>query len=250
MTNITLLLGPIAFTDFERPAVVRFGGSQRVAIHRLPGGGRVVDTMGPDDADIIFAGIISGSDAAARALEIDALRVAGLPLPLTWDSFFYLVVLREFQADYTNPGWIPYRITCAVVQSAVDLVVGAATTLLSAAASDLGAAAGFAAPENVDLAGAQAAIAAPGATTLGTASYAGAQSSLASAQTGIGSGIASASTVIDGLAGGTTLLGTTSPVTAVGNLNAATAAAGTLGQLSAAQAYAGRAAVNLTNAST
>ena len=63
MADVTLLLGPVAFQDFEVPCGVNFGGRQRLALHRLPGGSRVIDALGRDDAQISFSGIFSGSDA-------------------------------------------------------------------------------------------------------------------------------------------------------------------------------------------
>lgn len=81
MSDIALLLGPIAFQEFEVPSGVNFGGRQRLAVHRLPTGLRIVDTLGRDDADICFAGIFTGSDATLRARSIDEMRVAGMIVP-------------------------------------------------------------------------------------------------------------------------------------------------------------------------
>ena len=67
MSDIALLLGPVAFQDFELPANIGFGGEQRLAVHCLPGGARVIDVLGRDDAEITFSGIFSGSDATLRA---------------------------------------------------------------------------------------------------------------------------------------------------------------------------------------
>jgi hypothetical protein len=104
MSNVALLLGPIAFRNFEVPAAINIGGAQRLAIHRLLGGTRVIDTLGRDDTDISFSGTFSGPDATLRARLIDEMRVSGLSLPLTWDVFFYSVIIRKFEADYRS-GW-------------------------------------------------------------------------------------------------------------------------------------------------
>ena len=42
-----LLLGPIAFADFATPDCAPFGGRQQMAVHKLIGGQRVIDTLGP-----------------------------------------------------------------------------------------------------------------------------------------------------------------------------------------------------------
>src|SRR5277367_6265103 len=121
-----LQLGPVSFQDFELPGRIRFGGAQRLAVHVLPGGARVIDAMGPDDADIAWGGAFSGVDAADNARALDLMRVQGGVWTLAWDAFCYLVVIREFAAAYEHSNWVPYRISCTVVQdlaqSAVELV--------------------------------------------------------------------------------------------------------------------------------
>jgi hypothetical protein len=72
MSNIILTLGGVPFQDFEVPEQIRFGGSQRLAVHELIGGGRVVDALGDDAGEISFSGIFSSSDAAAGAYRGDA----------------------------------------------------------------------------------------------------------------------------------------------------------------------------------
>src|ERR1700759_4325505 len=95
-----LLLGSVTFQDFELPPRIVFGGAQRLAIHRLPGGARVIDAMGRDDGEISWSGAFSGADAADRARQLDLVRAQGAVLPLAWDAFAYLVVIARFAADY------------------------------------------------------------------------------------------------------------------------------------------------------
>jgi hypothetical protein len=116
MRDVALLLGPVAFQDFEIPSGVNFGGRQRLALYRLPGGSRVIDALGRDDAQISFAGIFAGPNATQRARSLDQLRVAGTALPLTWDVLFYTVLISNFYADYRNGWWIPYQIVCTVLR--------------------------------------------------------------------------------------------------------------------------------------
>jgi hypothetical protein len=233
MFGISLLLGPIAFQDFEIPASISFGGAQRLTVHRLPGGGRVIDALGRDDADITWSGTLSGAAAAARAHELDELRVAGLPLPLTWDDFFYTAIIARFDAEYRSPYWIPYRITCTVLRDEASALLGAATSLLVAGTQDLAAAAGF----GTDMGAAQTALAAPGATTLGTASYGAAVGAVGGAGSQIAASISTAQA------------GLTVPATAA-DFPATVAAAGQVAQLTVAQGYVARAATNLANADT
>ena len=247
MSDVTLTLGPVLFSGFEIPPYLSFGGAQRMAVHRLPGGARVIDAMGRDDAAISWSGIFTGGDANARALLLDSLRGAGLTLPLSWDIFFYSVVISEFSAEYQAGWWIPYRISCTVVQDEVQLAEGLIATLTGQATNDLASAASLAAGSGIDFAGAQTALAAPSATTLGTSSYLNAQNSVAALQASIAGGMGQAAS---GLASSAAPLAGTNPLAAVSALGGATSAAGTLAGLTAAQGYVGRTMTNLANASS
>lgn len=141
-----LILGPMAFEAFELPARLAFGGKQRIATHKLSDGTRVLDALGRDDAPLKWSGVFSGPDAAARARVLDLLRAEGSVWPLSWDAFCYLVVIEDFEASYERPNWVPYKISCAVLedQSASLLQVLADPALAAAlVASDLAAAGGF-----------------------------------------------------------------------------------------------------------
>ena len=159
MSDIVLLLGPIGFKDFEIPANIGFGGEQRLAVHKLLGGARVIDALGRDDTEITFNGIFSGSDATLRARGLDVLRAQGLPLPLTWDVFFYMVVIRSFEADYRSGWWIPYRIACTVVRDEAGALIDAGISLATSAVSDVASAVGQALTGGLDLSSTQALVA-------------------------------------------------------------------------------------------
>jgi hypothetical protein len=227
MTGTPLLLGPIAFGDFEVPERIGFGGAQRLVVHTLPGGARVIDAMGRDDADLVWSGVFSGPDAAERGRLLDVLRVVGAPLPLSWDAFLYTVVIARFDAIYSSPWWVPYRITCKVIQDEAQTPVVAAVDLLSSVLGDIASAAsgGF------DLTAAQTALAVPGATTAGTAANAAAQATIVSAQGTLDANLASAGGNLQGM-----------------GISGTVAATGQLASLSAARGYLARAQTNLANA--
>jgi hypothetical protein len=247
MDDITLILGPVAFQDFEATAGIRFGGEQHLAVHKLPGGGRVIDVLGRDDAEIVLSGTFSGEDATLRARSLDELRVLGGVLPLTWDVYFYSVVIRDFAVDYRNPYWVPYRLCCTVLRDEAGAVIDTALSLGSSLLADVGAAIGQGLA-GLDLSSTQASIAVPGVTTLGTPAYNGAVTALGSAQTQIGTGLSAAGSDLNGASA---LIGSTSdPVVGAGALQSATMAAGRLGNLASARGYIGRAAVNIAGAST
>jgi hypothetical protein len=233
MSGIALLLGPVAFQGFEVPERLAFGGGQRLAVHRLPGGDRVIDTLGRDDADLTWSGSFMGSDAADRARLLDALRVAGLPLELTWDSFFYVVIIAKFEAEYRSPWWIPYRLTCTVLSDPVASLTAAATSIGVAAAADLDAASTF----GLDVSAPQAALAAPDATTPGGSGYTAAVGAIGSALSTLDQTI-------------TTTQAQLTTAGSAGDFAGTVAAAGQLAQSTAARGYLARASANLSNASS
>lgn len=110
-----LSLGPVVFNGFEVPESITIGGRQRLAVHELPGGGRVVDAIGPEEAPICWSGVCSGQDAAARVRSMERLRRNGDVLALAWEGWRYSVVIQEFSAEVSSPFWIPYRIQLCVV---------------------------------------------------------------------------------------------------------------------------------------
>lgn len=246
MAGIALLLGPILFQGFEVPASVSLGGAQRVAIHRLIGGARVIDTLGRDDADIRFSGVLSGENATLRARTLDELRAAGVPLPITWDVFYYTVILTKFEADYRSGWWIPFRIECTVVRDEAAGVIDSVASLAQSAIGDVLGAATWSSGAVPGLGSLQNALAAPDASTLGSADYVATQASLLSAQNALKQAIGVAEATVTS----STLSSATSAPAGVAALGTVTGAAQQLGGLAIAQGYLGRAATNLANAST
>ena len=226
MSNFSLTLGPVAFVGFELPSSITLGGAQRLAIHRLPGGVRIIDALGPDPADISFSGIFSGPDAADRARQLDTIRMAGAALPLAWDAFLYTVILERFEADYRSPWWIPYRISCAVIRDEGAPIITTALDLVSTVSGDLVLAGPFGSS-------AATAISVPSATVVGTPAYAVAQTSLSSTLTSITNQIAAVE-----------------PSLQTGGISDALTSTGLLARLANARGYVERAARNLADATT
>jgi hypothetical protein len=246
MGGTTLLLGPVLFQDFEAPGGINFGGAQRLVVHKLPDGTRVVDALGRDDADICFSGIFTGSNATLRARLLDELRAQGLPLPLTWDAFFYTVVVSQFQADYTTSSWIPYTITCTVLRDEASALIETAVSLGASLLSDLAMASTQASGAGVDLSSVQSLLSDPSATTRDTAAYGTALSGIAGAQSQLSGAIGAAQSELPM----TELSSSGSASDGIAALNSGVVASQQLSQLVVGQAYLGRAAINLANAST
>ena len=176
----SLLLGPVSFRAFEIPERISWGGTQRLTIHELPGGRRVIDAMGRADAPITWEGVFSGEDAAMRARLLDLMRAEGGVWPLTWGRFFYSVVLQAFTAEYERASWIPYRIVCTVLRDEVEGLADDALTVVEAVGVDLSMADQIG--SGVDFAPARRALAATDAGRLGTSTYRVTRSLLGTAQ--------------------------------------------------------------------
>jgi hypothetical protein len=134
MSGVAISLGGVVLQDFEVPERVIISGGQRLAIHQLIGGGRIIDALGDDPGDIEFAGAFSGEDAAIRAQLLDAATTLGAEIPLYWDSFFYTVVIRNYQVNFEKPWWMPFRLRCAILinpEAAIAGLVNAATNLIA-----------------------------------------------------------------------------------------------------------------------
>lgn len=132
-----LILGPVVFQGFEVPERIAFGGRHRLAIHRLPGGARIVDATGADDDDIAWSGTLSGPEAAPRLRVLDGMRRGGLPWPLAWEGWRFQVVVSRLRIEGEGPFWTPYRIRCTVLPDAdpVDPLLPAGLLDLAVAAA-------------------------------------------------------------------------------------------------------------------
>lgn len=141
---VSLTLGGIAFNDFEIPESINFGGQQRLAVHKLPGGARQIDAMGPDDADIRWSGRFRGSSAEQRGFTLDYMRRQGQQVLLAWGLHRYQVVISHFEADFQYGGLeIPYSIACTVVLDETQTLASAAIGLVESLVSDLVSATGL-----------------------------------------------------------------------------------------------------------
>lgn len=141
---VTLTLGGVVFTGFEIPESINFGGEQKLTVHKLPGGGRVIDAMGPDDADIRWSGRLRGAGCEQRGMMLDFMRRQGRKVLLAWSLHRYQVVIRSFEADYQNPFEVPYSVTCTVVRDETQALASVAFGFVASIASDLAAATGLA----------------------------------------------------------------------------------------------------------
>jgi hypothetical protein len=128
MPDFPVTLGSFSFQKFEVPSAMPFGGDQALTTHKLIGGGRVVDAMGRDDIRLSWSGTFLSPDADRRARALDALRVAGAPLMLVWNTHRYQVVIQNFSPIYRRASEVPYKLTCEVIQDLTQPVAAGASS--------------------------------------------------------------------------------------------------------------------------
>lgn len=95
-----------------------------------------MERLGPDDGEVAFQGTFSGPNAEARVREFDNLRLSGGIVWLTWQTFRRRVIVKNFVAEYHNPWWISYKISCVVAHQA-GTAFAVATTAFAYLSADL-----------------------------------------------------------------------------------------------------------------
>ena len=219
-----LTLGGLELDGFEIPASVRFGGAQRAAVHKLLGGGRVIDAMGRDDAALCWSGILSGGDAGDRARTLDAMRAAGGVLALAWDAFCYDVVITQLDLEYCSPWWITYRIACTVLSDLAQTGAAYSPDVVGSILADIGSASGV-----LGLSGLLAQASLAGALLPGGGGVGATALGLSQAQAAIAPAVALAEQSLS-----------------ASDIPTLVTACGAMAQLSTAQGFVGRALGNLS----
>ena len=140
-----LILGGFVFDSFSTPPDMPFGGNQAMVVHKLPGGSRAIDTLGPDEADISWTGFFFGDNAYDNAKTLDAMRAAGQVVPLIFAGQFRSVIINHFLPKIRRvPVWVDYSISCTVTQNPqLGVLGGFATSIDSLVLSDLAQAIGL-----------------------------------------------------------------------------------------------------------
>lgn len=239
-----LVLGEVTFTGFEVPSRISIGGAHAVTIHKLPGGRRVVDAMGVDDAAISWSGYFTGPEAAMRARLVDAMRQNGDQVSLSFGDYVFSVIVVHFEYDLQDRGAvISYRIRTERVSEQIiagdSSLAGIFSSLLSDIATAAAYASGGASAASVNtLATLQASAAlvtepssSSGLTSISTV--------LQEAVSTIGASVSSNGSIMTA-ASGSGALG----INSAGMLNSLTTASGSLAASVQSAAYLNRAAVS------
>lgn len=114
-----LTLGGITFDHFSTPTEMMGGGRQAMVVHKLPGGARVIDTLGPDEANITWKGFFFSNDAYEKILTLDGMRASGAVYSLTWGGQFRSVIIEQFiyKSIFPFPLRFNYDISLIVYQN-------------------------------------------------------------------------------------------------------------------------------------
>lgn len=111
-----LILDGVIFNGWELPEKMPSpGGKHAHNVHKYPGGRRVFDLLGPDDADISWEGRFRSSDALIRIRALDEMRVTGRTVTLISEAYAGPVKVFDFAPEMERVNEVPYRITCTVV---------------------------------------------------------------------------------------------------------------------------------------
>jgi hypothetical protein len=268
--STTLTLGGITFESFEVPASIKFGNTQAIVLHKIPGGTRVIDLMGPDPDPISWSGIMLGANANSRAQALQAACDAGKVVTLSWATFSFDVVIGRFEGAV---GWsrCDYTISCTIkpkslaatapglqtgvladiggalsgAASAVSAITSAATATVGVATQALGTVSSFAGAFGVTI---------PGLSNIASdlssvQSVAASASGLADGASTVGSLLSSATNI--GGQVGTALASVGNALDFTGDASSIVTAAGQSGvmaSLSQVQGLVSRAAINLGQA--
>lgn len=118
MATDQMILGGVVFDDWMTPSDMAFGGKHALKVHKLPGGSRVIDTLGPDEMDLKIKGTIWAPNANEIAESLNGMRLAGVPVALTFGGNFYSVIVEECVPHIRRfPQWYEFDITCVVASN-------------------------------------------------------------------------------------------------------------------------------------
>ncbi|WP_438384086.1 hypothetical protein ABHV46_07170 [Asaia sp. BMEF1] len=131
-------LGSLVLSGPEVPDELIIGGRQILIIHRLLGGGRVIDSVGNDPARLILTGRFIGPMATSRARRLEAMREAAQVLAFSVADLSARVWIAEFSWSYRARGTIcPYRLVLEREVSPPVMVLGSSETVSLDMASGL-----------------------------------------------------------------------------------------------------------------
>ena len=127
-----VILGSMTLEGHEAPSEIGIGGRQAHTLHRLPGGGRIIDAMGPDENTVAWKGLFIGPSAASRVRDLDSMRVQGIPVGLSFGDYQFTVLIVGFDYSYRDRGAIiSYKVRTEIVPNQPFALTSPSDTLSS-----------------------------------------------------------------------------------------------------------------------
>lgn len=137
-----VVIGGMVLTGLEVPDALVVGGRQNLVVHRLLGGGRVIDALGNDPDRLTLHGRFVGPEAQARAQAVERMRMAGAPVAFSAAGIGCQVWVAQFSYAYEARGAIcAYRLVLERPSAAVSGAgSGGGATASALLGEDLGSA--------------------------------------------------------------------------------------------------------------
>ncbi|MFT8365482.1 MAG: hypothetical protein ABF812_03540 [Gluconobacter cerinus] len=120
-TSAPVTLGSLVLSGIEVPDRLEVGGHQMMVVHRLPGGERVVDTLGNDPGRLELRGRFLGPNAQVRAQAVERMRISGQPVAFSAAGMASDVWIARFVYSYEAKGAVcSYELTLERPAEATD----------------------------------------------------------------------------------------------------------------------------------
>ena len=143
MVDTVVTLGGFVFTSWGVPARVNGGGRQKLVVHRLIGGQRVIDVLGWDADRIVFSGRLRGAGAAGNARLLETAARSGNPVVFSYWTNRYQVLVDGFEWQFERYYEVSYQVGLTVLSDLTqDGWIGSDDTLDEIVNADLTAVAG------------------------------------------------------------------------------------------------------------
>lgn len=113
-----LTLDRVVFRSDECPPEIGFGGAQITSELIAIGGGRTIQTLGPNPHDVKWSGAFWGPNVRPRVTLLHQYWSDGKERLLTYFAEAYYVVVTDFKPTYQKPFWCKYDITVKVLRDA------------------------------------------------------------------------------------------------------------------------------------
>jgi hypothetical protein len=115
--SVPLTFGDVAFNSEECPAHLPLPVVAKTVVSELVGGGRVVQSMGPQPQQVTFSGTFWNVNVATRVALLRSYCVSGIAQSLTWGVEAYTGILSKFEPTYQNVNRCDYSLTIEIINS-------------------------------------------------------------------------------------------------------------------------------------